>query len=166
MFDSAPAITFARPDLTPITGESTNSSVKLLQVELNANAISIPSNRGGGAHGHLPLIQSPGNYLLLIGTGFEPPINPGLTPTLPASANVNQITVANRQYRINQSEYFLYLASNTTSKPNSHLPLIPYLLTSSVTTLWALPTPAPSFYSRISHLTSPHYLRSSPIQPT
>ena len=59
MSNAAPAITFAWPDLTPITGEPTNSSLKLLQAELNANAISIPSNRRGGAHGHLSLIQSP-----------------------------------------------------------------------------------------------------------
>jgi hypothetical protein len=110
MSDAAPAITFARPDLTPITGEPTNSSLKLLQAELNANAISIPSNRGGGAHGHLSLIQSPANYLFLTGTDFEPPVNPGLTPTLPANATGNQITEANRQYRVDQSEYSLYLA--------------------------------------------------------
>jgi hypothetical protein len=98
------------PDLTPITGELTNSSLKLLQAELNANAISIPSNCGGGAHGHLSLIQNPANHLLLIGTNFEPPINPGLTPTLPANATSNQITEANRQYCVDQSEYSLYLA--------------------------------------------------------
>jgi hypothetical protein len=89
MSNSSPAITFARPDLTPITGESTNSSLKLLQAELNANAISIPSNRGGGAHGHLTLIQSPANYLLLTGANFEAPVNPGLTPTQPANATGN-----------------------------------------------------------------------------
>jgi hypothetical protein len=111
MTDAAPAITFARPDLTPITGEPTNSSLKLLQAKLNANAISIPSNCGGGAHGHLSLIQCPANYLFLTdGTGFEPPVNPGLTPTLPANATGNQITEANRQYRVDQLEYSLYLA--------------------------------------------------------
>jgi hypothetical protein len=110
MSDAAPAITFARPILTSLTGEPTNSSLKLLQAELNANAISIPSNRGGGAHGHLALIQSTANYLSITGTPFDPPLNPGLTPTLPDHATGNQITEANRQYSVDQSEYSLYLS--------------------------------------------------------
>jgi hypothetical protein len=57
------------------------------------------------------LIQSPANYhLLLTGAGFEAPINPGLTPTQPANATGNQITEANRQYRVDQSKYSIYLA--------------------------------------------------------
>jgi hypothetical protein len=108
--DSASAITFAWPDLTPITGKPTNSSLKLLQAELNTNAISILANRRGRAHSQLALIQSPANYLLLTRADFEAPINRGLTPTLPDHATGNQITEANCQYRVGQFEYAIYLA--------------------------------------------------------
>jgi hypothetical protein len=116
MPDAVPAITFARPQLTPIAGEPNNSTLKLLQAELNSNAISIPSNRGGGAHGHLALIQDPTTYLALTGAAFNSPAHPGLSPTLVANATGNQITEANRQYQADQGEYALFLAVERTLK--------------------------------------------------
>jgi hypothetical protein len=116
MPNSTPVITFAQPQLTPISREPTNSSLKLFQAELNANTISIPSHRGGGAHGHLDLIQSPANYLILTGVIFTPPGKPGPAPTQLDNATSNQITATNHQFQADQAEYALYLAVERTLK--------------------------------------------------
>jgi hypothetical protein len=110
MPDATPVIAFSRPLLTPIAGEPNNSSLKLLQAELNANAISIPSHRGGGAHGHLVLIQTPENFILLSGTAFDTPVNPGLSPDVPDNATNFQITEANRQFNADHTEYSVFYA--------------------------------------------------------
>lgn len=88
----------------------TNSHYPLWQSQL------VPSNRGGGAHGHLALIQSPVNCLIHPGVNFEVSIYPGPTPALPDHATRNQIMEANCQYRIDQCEYAIYIPVKRTLK--------------------------------------------------
>ena len=87
--------TFPIPTLTRITGQPTYEQVKYLNEELNANATSIVTTKGGGAHGHLALTVSPTTYATLSQTPFispvlHPPVNPeGITG--PHIANANKL---------------------------------------------------------------------------
>ena len=50
---------FEHVDLTPVSGQPTYESLRLLNQELKTNAMSVHSNLGGGAHGYYGLIVSP-----------------------------------------------------------------------------------------------------------
>ena len=56
---------FAHPVLTKITSKPTYSSLKILKDELKANAASVPSDLGGGKHGHLGLVLKDDEYKLV-----------------------------------------------------------------------------------------------------
>eukprot|EP00978_Attheya_sp_CCMP212_P027600 scaffold92874_cov78-Attheya_sp.AAC.1 len=51
------------PPLSVGTDEPTYKTIKLARDELNGNAASIPSLRGGGIHGHLALTLTDTEYL-------------------------------------------------------------------------------------------------------
>lgn len=98
MANLAPTLTFTHSALTPVIGEPTNSSVKLLKKEIYTNAREIPSTRGGGAHGHLGLVMPAAEYLVLAAEAFTLPAHPGATPVHAAGATGSQITEGNRAY--------------------------------------------------------------------
>jgi hypothetical protein len=54
---------------------------------LNANAISVPSMAGGGAHGHLGIIMTQVEYAAISGTPWVEPFNPGTIPIIPSGTN-------------------------------------------------------------------------------
>ena len=58
---------FEHANLTKIHGEPTFESIQTLQCEIIVNALSVYSDLGGGAHGHLGLVLSPKNahYILM-----------------------------------------------------------------------------------------------------
>lgn len=107
---------YPHPTVTPILEEPTFATLQTLIAELNTNAMAVPSNRGGGAHGHLTLLVQPANYLLLAGVAFVPPPNPGPVPIHPAAATAAQIAELNRQFTANQLEYRTYLNVEQTLK--------------------------------------------------
>jgi hypothetical protein len=82
----------------------------LLQSELNGNAISVASNRGGGQCGHLALTLSGADYLAVAHEAFATPPNPGNTPIHGKAPTAHQITELNRAFLAAKSEYKLYLA--------------------------------------------------------
>ena len=47
---------FVKPDLSPILGQPDYESLYQLNTDLRANAFSVHSNLGGGAHGHLLMV--------------------------------------------------------------------------------------------------------------
>jgi hypothetical protein len=49
-------------ELPLITAEPTYEDIETMQKRLNANFLSIPSNAGGGRHGHLGLLMTAGQY--------------------------------------------------------------------------------------------------------
>ena len=61
---------FKRANLTPIRGEPTFETLHKLQNEIKANAKSVYSNLGGGAHVHLGLVLTDAQYLLIPPTPF------------------------------------------------------------------------------------------------
>ena len=71
------AIFFAFPNVTPIDGEPDADNLIKLKNQVKANASSVPSNLGGGAHGHLGLVTSTTTYALLSNTPFVQPAHSG-----------------------------------------------------------------------------------------
>ena len=104
------SLIFARPTLTKIVQEPNYESLKTLQSEINANAIGIPSTRGGGAHGHLALVISATSFQLLTNdTVFEPPQHPGTEPNHEGDTTNIEYTETNRSFLAATLEYNKYL---------------------------------------------------------
>jgi hypothetical protein len=91
-------LTFPHPDLTIIVGKPTYATVRKLQKELYANARTIPSTLGGGHNGHLALVMTDAEYLVISAVNYDEPVHPGAQPVHQANATAAQITEANRQY--------------------------------------------------------------------
>lgn len=108
MSSESPRLLFALPVLTPVEGRPNHTSLDLLQTELNANAMAIPSHRGGGAHGHLQLTLSADAYLAIAGVPFLAPQDPGDAPVHALGATGPQITETNRQFLESRNEFRLY----------------------------------------------------------
>ena len=68
---------FENPILDKIHGKPTFSSLNRLKKQLKANAQSVVSDLGGGAHGHLGLVLSPAEYQLVSNTPYDMPNHPG-----------------------------------------------------------------------------------------
>jgi hypothetical protein len=58
------------PELLLIRGDPTYEDIATMQNRLNANFLSIPSNAGGGWHGHLGLLMTAGQYTAISPTPF------------------------------------------------------------------------------------------------
>ena len=93
---------------TLIPNKPTHTTLQLLQRELYANACTIHSTRGGGAHGHLAIIMPAANYLTRAGQPFDIPIHPGTAPLHPGNPTSAQITETNHQYAASLTEHALY----------------------------------------------------------
>jgi hypothetical protein len=65
------------PELPLITAEPTYEDISSMQKRLNANFLSIPSNTGGGGHGHLGLLMKAGQYTAISPTPFGAAADPG-----------------------------------------------------------------------------------------
>ena len=61
---------FEQDNLTPIRGEPTSKTLHKLWNKIKANAKSVYSNIGGGAHGHLGLMSTEAQYALISPTTF------------------------------------------------------------------------------------------------
>ena len=70
-------------ELTKIHGEPTYDDLQNLHKQLKTNATSVPSNLGGGAHGHLGLILSAAEYAIVV------PNSPFVRP-----AHLGSLTIA------------------------------------------------------------------------
>lgn len=116
MTDTTSSPVFATPVLSAVLGKPTNATLKLLQKELNSNAMSVPSIRGGGIHGHLSLTISATDYLSIANEPFLAPVHPGLNPIHAANATAPQITEANRQYAALLAEHKVYVTTEQALK--------------------------------------------------
>ena len=68
---------FKYPTLTKIHGEPTFEGVRQLHKEVMANAQTVYSELGGGSHGHLGLVLSPGRYVLISNAEYNRQNHPG-----------------------------------------------------------------------------------------
>ena len=111
MTTPTPTDSYPHPELTPIEPgvKPDFAALKVIHQELNANAMSIPSTRGGGNHGHLAVTLATADFDAIAGTvPWANPAHPGAAPVHANGATAAQITETNRAYKANLSEYALY----------------------------------------------------------
>lgn len=111
MGDSSFLTNFPSPVLTPVatlTSPPTFRSLQITQKELNANASSVYSNRGGGLHGHLALTIPTTVYDAKTTVPFVVPPVPPAAPDIPDGATQFQIAEANRQHVEDHKAFKLY----------------------------------------------------------
>ena len=109
---------YPNPVLTQLSAQEspTFATLQVLKQELCANAMAIPSSRGGGAKGHLALVMTDAEYLTAAGVAFNAPVHPGDAPVHAAGATSAQITETNRQYKAQLKEFETYTAVETALK--------------------------------------------------
>ena len=83
--------------LTKIHGDPTFDSIKTLHNQLKTNSQTIPSNLGGGAHGHLGLVLNAAQYALLSNAPFIHPEHPG-TLVIPPNTTQHMSTTMREQH--------------------------------------------------------------------
>ena len=93
---------FPYPNIPPIQGQPTYQSIADLTKTACENAASVPSVSGGGAHGHLGIVLSDAQYTALTGVAYNPPVDPGPTPTIPPGTTGPQIAAIERQFKEEQ----------------------------------------------------------------
>lgn len=90
---------FAHEALTKIDGRPTAFGLRQLKRELYANAMAIPTDLGGGAHGYLGAIMTAADYANVPNTvAFVTPVHPGTHPGHAVNATSAAITETNRAY--------------------------------------------------------------------
>jgi len=104
---------FPYPELTklPTDEKLTISHRTTLHLEINSNAMVMPSSRGGGRHGHLAIVVSAGEYISPEIAGplhpFVVPPNPGAY--VPPAGTAAQIAEARRLHDIAEKEFNRYI---------------------------------------------------------
>jgi hypothetical protein len=78
---------FPNPALPKIDHEPTFEDIKITTRLLNANAISVPSLAGGGAHGHLGITMTQLEYYVISAAPWAEPYNPGPIPVIADGTN-------------------------------------------------------------------------------
>jgi hypothetical protein len=78
---------FPNPVLPKIDNEPIFEDIQVTTHLLNANAISIPSMEGGGAHGHLGIIMTQVEYAAISASPWVEPFNPNAIPIIPPGTN-------------------------------------------------------------------------------
>jgi hypothetical protein len=86
---------FPNPMLPKIDHDPTFEDIQVTIRLLNANAISIPSMAGGGAHGHLGIIVAQVEYATISALPWVEPFNPNAVPIiLPGTNTVDAAQLA------------------------------------------------------------------------
>ena len=68
---------FEFPELDKIHGEPTYAKLCKIKDQIKANALSVSSELGRGAHGHLGLVLTNSEYASITATRYIPPAHPG-----------------------------------------------------------------------------------------
>jgi hypothetical protein len=78
---------FPNPVLPKIDNEPIFEDTQVKTCLLNANAISVPSMAGGGAHGHLGIIMTQVEYTAISASPWVEPFNPNSITIIPPGTN-------------------------------------------------------------------------------
>jgi hypothetical protein len=78
---------FPNPVLPKIDNEPTFEDIQVKTRLLNANAISVPSVAGGGAHDHLGIIMTQVEFADISASPWVEPFNPNAIPIIPSGTN-------------------------------------------------------------------------------
>jgi hypothetical protein len=90
---------FPHPTITPVIGIPTYESIAEINLKLNANAASVHSNLGDGAHRLLALTIDPAVYNTISPDPFVPPANPSTNPVLPNNYTTRQYAASLRIWK-------------------------------------------------------------------
>lgn len=105
--------------LTPLpAGQAPNKGyLQVLFSECYERVMSVPSTRGGGAHGHLAILMSAAKYAELPNTiAFNEPAHPGEAPHHAADATQFQIAETNRLFNVQIEDFKIYQSVKTSIK--------------------------------------------------
>ncbi len=104
-------ITFPHKEITKLSNEEAPTAKNLLTLrkEVYANARSIESNPGGGAHGYLGLVMPDVEYQLLVGVAWADPVHPGALAIAPGTTAV-QLAVDKAAHEDRHLAYCTFLA--------------------------------------------------------
>jgi hypothetical protein len=97
-------LSFPHPELTPVSGEPTTASLRLLKKELFANARQIHSTRGGGTNGHLRIMMTDVKHITRANVAFIVPVHPGDAPVHAANATGLAIAETIRLFNVSVDE--------------------------------------------------------------
>jgi hypothetical protein len=108
---------FPHPELTAIDGKPDFASLRIIHQQINANAMTISSTRGGGGHGHLALTIRAAKYNAIPTTQpWADPVHPGAAPTHNGNPTAAQITETNRAFKADLEEFMLYKGTEAALK--------------------------------------------------
>jgi regulator of replication initiation timing len=107
---------FPHPTIPAVIGIPTYETISEVNLQLNANAASVHSNLGDGAHGLLALTINPAVFNTLSAVAFVVPVNPGAQPVIPAGATNHQINAIQNQHKENHRIWKEYLATDKALK--------------------------------------------------
>jgi hypothetical protein len=117
MMDVSYHNSFPHAVLTPLPPQRpTAATLELLQQQLSANTISVPTARGNGLLGHYSLVVTPVEYTIAAQIQFIPPHAPGVAPVHQQGATSAQFTEENRQFLASQKEFAIYTLTETKLK--------------------------------------------------
>jgi hypothetical protein len=106
MSSTTPTHAFVHDPLTKIIGRPTLQTIQKMQAETYANLFRIHSDAGGGAHGHVAIIMSPAEFLVLTNVAWVAPAYPGPDPApAPTAATVVEAT---RVHARDMANFHLY----------------------------------------------------------
>ena len=107
---------FPSPFITKTTERPTYTTIRSIHKKLAANASSVRTVLGGGQHGYLAIVIDLPVYQTLTGHAFITPVNPGLTPVIPAGARPDQIAQLRDQHKTNLTIWEQYNNMQTALK--------------------------------------------------
>ena len=105
---------FVVPELTPITVTPTRATLQIMQTELNANAMSVPTSIT--TLGHLGLSMHPTAYADKSTTPLPNPANPGSGPDISRNSTAPIIQQAHFDYKVEKATYDTYHAADRALK--------------------------------------------------
>jgi hypothetical protein len=112
----SPSLNLPFAVLTPITGKPTYMNTQLLIRQVFANASAVPSNIGGGAHGHLGMVMAADVYANLqvvvppaVAIPWVNPAHPGNVAVIPPGATAAQITDLHRAFDAAEKTHLTFM---------------------------------------------------------
>eukprot|EP00957_Ditylum_brightwellii_P093312 7105909-Ditylum_brightwellii.AAC.1 len=97
---------FLQPTIPRVNGEPSYETIHVVHKILQENAASVHNDKGGGVHGHLALVLTPGHYQQVTGHIFAPPVHPGPAPPNP------QMFLLAQDLQAQRDNYFMALYSH------------------------------------------------------
>ena len=90
---------FMHKTIEKIEGKPTRENIKKVLLKIQENSAAVPTELGGGKHGHLGLTMIEVEYLTVATEAYATQENPGTAPTIPDNATQYQIAYAKEEHK-------------------------------------------------------------------